>query len=114
MGTKASKLVKFWDELWADMKVKIDPLNGKIECWKDDYDYYYFFQDDTNNYFWCDFEKIWSFFDGKLGLEYTEIQELIQHMVSKTLNCKVNTPWLIWPQDKKKVGKTLKCDVNNQ
>ena len=92
MSEEASRLVKFWDELWTDMKVKIDPTKGEIKCWKEGYDYYYFFQNDRNDYLWCDNKKIWSFFVGKLGFDYTEIQELIQYMVSKTLNCEVNTP----------------------
>ena len=92
MSTKASRFVKFWDELWTGMKVKIDPIKGEIKCWKDDHDCYYFRQDDKNDRLWCNYNKVWSFFDRKLGLDYTDIQELIHYMVDKTLNCEVNTP----------------------
>ena len=92
MGTKASMLVKFWDELWADMKVKVDPSKGEIKCWKDGYDYYYFLQDENHNYLWCDTVKIWAFFQYDLGLNYEGIKGLIHQMVNETLNCEVKTP----------------------
>ena len=112
MGTKASKLVKFWDELWCDMKVKIDLKKGEIRCWKNDYDYYYFFQDDTDNYFWCDFEKVWTFFREDLGFKHGDTQELIQYMANETLNCMVNTPNNIVADETQVVDKTLNCKVN--
>ena len=92
MSTKATKLVEFWGELWSGMKVKIDPKKGEIRCWRDDYDYYYFYQEDRNDYLWCDTEKIWSFFRRDLGLNYDGTQELIHQMVDETLNYIVNTP----------------------
>ena len=92
MSDEATMFVKFWDNLWRDMKVSVGPKKGEIRCWKDDYDYYYFFQEDRNDYFWCDNKKIWSFFRRDLGLNYDDTQEFIQQMVDETLNCKVNTP----------------------
>ena len=92
MSDEATMLVNFWDELWCDMKIKIDPIKGEIRCWKDDHDCYYFRQDDKNDRLWCNYNKVWSFFDIQLGLTYSGIQELIQTMVDKTLNCEVNTP----------------------
>ena len=92
MSTQASKFVKFWDELWADMKVQIDTEKGEIRCWKDDCDYYYFIQDDKNDNLWCNYTKVWSFFQNDLDLNYVETQDIIQTVVVKTLNCEVNTP----------------------
>ena len=112
MGDEATMLVKFWDELWADMKIKIDPIEGEIRCWKDDHDYYYFFQDENHNYLWCDYDKVWSFFGRDLGLNYDDTQELVQRMVGETLNCKVNTPNPIDDLVLELVGKTLNCKVN--
>ena len=110
MSEQATMLVKFWDELWADMKVKIDPPKGEIKCWKDDYDYYYFQQDNKNDSLWCNYAKVWSFFSEELELDYTEIQELIQTMVDKTLNCKVNTPRTTLLSDMFEVNETLNCE----
>ena len=92
LSTKASKLVEFWDELWRDMEVKVDPYKGEIRCWKDDYNYCYFLQSNKNDKLWCDYNNVWMFFGYDLKLNYDEIQELIKHMVGKTLNCEVNTP----------------------
>ena len=88
----ASKLVKFWEELCCDMEVKVDPSKGEIRCWKNNYDYYYFIQDDKNSEMWCNYAKVWLFFDNELRLDYDEIQELIQYMLNKSLNHVVNTP----------------------
>ena len=112
MSTEASKLVKFWGELWADMKVQIDTEKGEIKCWKDDYDYYYFRQDGKNENLWCDRYRVWSFFRCDLGLEYAETQELIQFMVDKTLNCEVSTPVFFIFSKKAWVDKTLNCEVS--
>ena len=113
MSTKASKLVKFWDELWTDMKVKIDPTKGEIKCWKDDYNYYYFQQDDKNPHLWCDRYRVWLFFRDELELNHGDIQKLIQYMMNKNLNCEVSTPTFhMIPKGKQRVNKTLNCEVS--
>ena len=93
MSTKASRFVKFWDELWTGMKVKIDPTKGEIKCWKDDYDQYYFIQNDKNDYLWCDYHKVGSFFVDVLYFNYDDTLKLIQLMVGDTLNYVINTPY---------------------
>ena len=90
MSTKASKLVKFWDKLWDNMKIKIDSSKGEIKYWKDEH--YYFHQNDKNDRLWCNHTKVWSFFRNELELDRDDIQKLIQYMMNKTLNCVVNTP----------------------
>ena len=92
MSKEASKLSKFWDDLWCDMKVRINTIEGEIECWKDGHGRYYFRQYNKLGALWCDYEKVWSFFQGGLCLGCSEIQELIQHMVTEALSCEVNTP----------------------
>ena len=91
MGDKASKLNKFWDDLWCDMRVYVDVIKGEIKCWKDSHNYYYFHQDGKNTRLWCNYDEVWSFFDKKLCLSYNETQELIQIMLTLTLSYKVNT-----------------------
>ena len=112
MSEEATKLVEFWDELWTDMKVKVDPPKGEVRCWKDGYEYYYFYQDGRNDCLWCDTEKIWSFFRLELGLNYDGTQELIHQMVDETLNCKVNTPRKLDHIFALTVGETLNYKVN--
>ena len=112
MSDEASKLVKFWNDLWCDMKVQIDSDKGKIECWKDGYDYYYFYQEDKNARLWCDFDRVWIFFHINLPINYDETQEIIQTMVGKTLNCVVNIPEEEWVYLQKRMNKTLNCVMN--
>ena len=104
----AAKLVKFWDELWSDMKVYIDPSEGEIKCWKDGYNYYYFYQNDENDNLWCNYSKVWSFFSNELGLDYVNTVAIIQHMMGKTLNNKLATPRLIFNNSFIVVDATLK------
>ena len=112
MGDEATKLVKFWDKLWNDMKIKIDPIKGEIRCWKDDYDYYYFRQDNRDDYFWCDHTKVWSFFRDELKLNIIETKEVIQSMMGEILNHKVNTPMMGWVTSVDMMGETLNHKVN--
>ena len=111
MSEDVSKLNKFWDGMWTDMKVMVDAVKGEIKCWKDYYCYFY--QNDKNSHLWCDHYEVWSFFKDDLGFECAEIQEFIQYMVGETLNCEVNTP-LPWLKQKQPGGDTLKCEVNNK
>ena len=92
MSEEASRVLEFWDNLWSDMKVSINIEKGEIKCWKEGYNFYYIVQRDKNDKLLCDYDKVWSFFVDELELEYEEIQELMRHMVSGTLNCVVNTP----------------------
>ena len=112
MSDDASKLIKFWNNIWLDMKVSVDVDKGEIKCWKDGYDYYYFIQVDKNDDLWCNYDKVWLFFIDDLGLEYDETQELVQYMVDKTLNCRVNTPQYEFISFQNMVDKTLNCRVN--
>lgn len=92
MGDDATKTVKFWGELWDNMKVRVDQTKGEIKCWKDGYDFYYFLQNNKNDYLWCDYDKVWAFFEENLVLGYNDTQEFIQTMVDGTLNCGTNIP----------------------
>ena len=112
LSEKASKIINFWDGLWTDMKVIVDADKGEIKCWKNDYDYYYFHQDDKNSHLWCNHYRVWSFFRNELGIKYAEVQELIQYMVGETLNCGVNTPWNNRPFLGLSVSESLNCGVN--
>ena len=90
MSDDTSKLIKFWNDLWCDMWVQIDAEKGEIRCLKNGHNY--FIQEDKNDFMWCDFGRVWSFFRYELGLDYGETLGLIQHMMGDALNCRVNTP----------------------
>ena len=118
LSDDASKLVEFWDELWIDMKIYINTDKGEIKCWKDGYNYYYFRQDDENDKFWCNHNKIWVFLQEEMNFNHNEIIELIQYMVIETLNHKVNhkvhTPplFVVGCMMGTVVDKSLNCGVN--
>ena len=93
LSDDASKFVKFWDELWIDMKVVIDTEKGEIKCWKNDYSYYYYFyQKNKKATMWCNHRRVWSFFMNELKLEHVDAQEVTQYMLRETLKIEVNTP----------------------
>lgn len=112
LNDDTSKLVKFWNDLWIDMKVRVDPTKCEIKCWKDEYDQYYFRQDDKDDYLWCDYDEVWSFFRHDLGLNYNETQRLIQYMVDETLNYMINTPNWNMDEGYVVVDESLNCVLN--
>ena len=112
LSDEASKLIKFWDGLWTDMKVIVDAGKGEIKCWKEGYEYYYFIQKDENDYLRCDIDEVWSFFMTELKINFNDTQELIQYMVVKTLNSRVSTAAPAYDPTHQKVDKTLNSRVN--
>jgi hypothetical protein len=53
------------------------------------------FQDMKNGNFWCNYKRIWSIFETKYKMEYTDIQSYIKDQLLKHLNWKVTTPELV-------------------
>ena len=92
LSEKTSKVIKFWDELWVDMKVVINTEKGEIKCWKDDYDYYYFYQKNKKATMWCNHRGVWSFFMNELKINHVDVQEVTQYMLRETLKSEVSTP----------------------
>ena len=112
MNDKATRLITFWGDLWRDMKVHININKGEIKCWKYGYDYYYFLQNGKDDFLRCDFHEVWSFFKDELKLKYDDTQELIQHMMDKTLNGDIHTPVTNYIQTLYLVDKTLNGDIH--
>ena len=52
----------------------------------------YMEQDPKNGWLWCSYGLIWLFFKDEIGLEYKDIQVLINERVEKAFNLKVGTP----------------------
>ena len=51
-----------------------------------------FRQDYKNNYFWVNYDKIWSLLESKYGLNYKEIKELIKDTLLEPDKMKALTP----------------------
>lgn len=93
LNEESSKFVKFWDELWFDMKIEVYPQNGLIRCWKEGYNYYYFAQNSKyDDYLRCDYSKVWSFFKLELGFSYVETREFIHIMMREKIKCEICPP----------------------
>jgi hypothetical protein len=95
---KAEKIIKFFDELFKDLKettsekypdsVFFYTLNddGSEKVWME--------QDSKNKFLWCRWDGFWPFFENEIGLNYIEIQSLMKTMVEQHLNFEVRTPIL--------------------
>ena len=83
---------EFWNDLWDNMKIRINDADGRIECWKDGYEYYYLHHSNEKTIFWCDYDKVWSFFQKELKLSYPEIQKFIHMVISDKLGRVVSSP----------------------
>jgi hypothetical protein len=82
----------FLTELWKDMEFTVsNELNKQGIIYHKGTDFY-MEQDFKNGWLWCSLDRIWSFFQIKKGMEYTETQDFIQSMVEEHLKCKVSTP----------------------
>ena len=112
LSDDVTKLVEFWDGLWVDMKVVIDAEKGEIKCWKENYNYYYFYQKNKKATMWCNHRRVWSFFINELKLNHTDTQEVTQYMLGETLKSEVSTPQIMSVYELQKLGKTLKSEVS--
>jgi hypothetical protein len=96
---KAGKIIKFFDNLFKDLKettsekypgsVFFYTLNddGLKNVWME--------QDSKNERLWCHWTGFWSFFEKEIGLDYSETQSLVKTMVEQHLNREVSTPIVI-------------------
>jgi hypothetical protein len=93
---KAEKIIKFFDELFKDLKentsekfpnsVFFYTLNddGSKKVWME--------HDSKYGNLWCLWNGFWSFFENEIGLDHIEIQSLVKTMVEQHLNREVGTP----------------------
>ena len=51
-----------------------------------------FKQDWDNDYLWCNYGEIWSFFEANYSNNYMKIKELISDILKDTTKCEVLTP----------------------
>lgn len=53
---------------------------------------WFFYQDDKNDRFWCNYNHYWAFLENKLSINYSGIQEITKLLVDNALNNSVATP----------------------
>jgi hypothetical protein len=98
--------------LWKDMEFTVINEHNKQGIIYYKGTDFYMEQDFKNGWLWCRLDWIWSFFQIKKGMEYTETQDFIQRMVEEHLKYKVSTPTWKDFQAWNKVEEHLKCKVN--
>ena len=102
--------------LWKDMAFSVindhnEQSNGHTIILHKGTDFY-MEQDFKNGWLWCDWDRVWSFFESKKGMVLPETQEFIRGVVEEHLKCKALTPkrWdssLVSP-----VEEHLKCKLS--
>ena len=102
-------------ELWKDMEFSVnnnhnEQGNGHTIIFHKGTDFY-MEQDFKNDRLRCEWDRVWSFFRTKKGMEVPETQDFIQSMVEEHLKCKVSTPHIRKGFVVRKVEEHLKCKV---
>ncbi len=98
--------------LWVDMEISVvDNYKVQSIILHKGTDFY-MKQDFKNDYFWCYWDRVWSFFRTKKDMKVPEIQDFIQSMVEEHLKFKVSTPPLPHNRHGHLVEEHLKCKVN--
>jgi len=96
-------------ELWKDMEFSVNNnhnVQGIILHKGRDF---YMEQDFRNGYLRGEWDRVWSFFQVKKGMEVSDTQDFIQSMVEEHLKCRVLTPLDDFPLDIIVVEEHLKC-----
>jgi hypothetical protein len=90
-----SEFKEFYDfltELWDGMEISVVD-NYKVQSIiLHKGDMFYMEQDFKNDGLRCDWDRVWTFFRFKKGLEVPETENFIQSMVEEHLKCRVLTP----------------------
>jgi len=101
----------FISDLWKDMTFSvINDHNEQCIIFHKGTDFF-MQQDFKNGKLKCQWDRIWSFFLIKKGMEIPELKDFIQSMVEQHLKCKVLTPLTSFHRWKNQVGQHLKCKV---
>ena len=86
---------KFLFDIFNKMKVRVDPSCPGHVYYDVDGVETVFEQDFKNNRFWVSYNHIWSVFETRFSMNYSEIQSFINNMVEETLNWRGLTPALL-------------------
>jgi len=82
----------FITELWKDMEFTLNNGYNKQGIIFHKGEEFFMEQDFKNGWFRCSYDRVWSFFQSKKGMEVPEIKDFIKSMVAEHLKCNVLTP----------------------
>ena len=78
-------------ELMEGMERKVHPDESHIVLWYKE-DGWYFEQDEKNGTLWCQYDRVWSFFETNYSPNYTEIQVIIKDLMERHYKLRGLTP----------------------
>ena len=78
-------------DLMEGMERKVDPDNPHLTLWYKNNDWY-FEQDEKNSYLYCQYGRVWSFFETNYTLKYAEIQVIIKSLMERHYKLRGLTP----------------------
>ena len=78
-------------ELMDGMERRVDPEDShKIVWYKNDG--WYFEQDEEIGILWCQYDRVWSFFETNYSSKYSDIQLIIKSLMERHYNLRGLTP----------------------
>jgi hypothetical protein len=92
--------------LWKDMEISVIDDQGILFHKGDGL---FMRQDFKNGWFWCDWDRVWSFFRIVKTMELLETQDFIRGVVEEHLKCKALTPSMCCGCAPAWVEEHLKC-----
>ena len=78
-------------DLMEGMERKVHPDNPNYILWYKE-DGWYFEQDEENGDFWCQYDRVWSFFKTNYSSKYSDIQLIIKSLMERHYKLKGLTP----------------------
>ena len=91
-GNDIKDAPRIWLNQFNDL-TKVDEFGDKIYYVdKNRLPLFYYYQDEENGDVHIDYDRIWSFFEDVIGLDYEKIQGVIKNWLEETYNLKGLTP----------------------
>ena len=78
-------------ELMEGMERRVHPDYPHITLWYKE-DGWYFEQDEKTGCLWCQYERVWSFFEIEYGGNYVDIQLIIKSLMERHYKLRGLTP----------------------
>ena len=89
------KLRHNWEKPFLDlmggMERKVHPYDPHFTLWYKE-DGWYFEQDEKNGRLWCQYGRVWRFFEPNYSSNYTEIQVIIKYLMERHYKLRGLTP----------------------
>ena len=85
-------------DLMEGMERRVHPDEPHKTLWYKENDWY-FEQDEKNGNLWCQYGRVWSFFETNYSSNYAETQSIIRNLMERHYNLRGLTPYGSAPAD---------------